>query len=59
MVKKKKARKKARKAFGGMTICFKGCEDPIAKVFGPGPIAPSKMNQKLWVYIKKKKLIKR
>jgi hypothetical protein len=54
---KKKAKK--RKAFGGMTICFKGCKDPIEKVFGPGKVAPSLMNKKLWGYIKKKKLIKR
>lgn len=56
---KKKAKKKARKAFGGMTICFKSCKDPISTVFGPASIAPSLMNKKLWGYIKKKKLIKR
>ena len=58
MAKKKKA-KKARKAFGGMTICFKGCKDPISTVFGPAKIAPSKMNKKLWIYIKKKRLVKK
>lgn len=58
MAKKKKAKKK-RLAFGGMTICFKGCKDPIWKVFGNTPIAPSKMNKKLWIYIKRKKLKKK
>ncbi len=56
---KKKAKKKAKKAFGGMTISFKSCKDPICKVFGMVPLAPSKMNKKLWGYIKKKKLIRR
>lgn len=52
-------KKKARLAFGGMTICFKGCKDPISNVFGPAAIAPSKMNKKLWMYIRKKKLSKK
>ncbi len=43
-------------AFGGYSICFKGCEDSVEKVFGTGKIAPSEMTKKLWVYVKAHKL---
>jgi hypothetical protein len=43
-----------KKAFGGYSICFKGCKDTVEDVFGSGAIAPSEMTKKLWVYIKKK-----
>jgi len=46
----------AKPAFGGYSICFKGCADTVEKVFGDKPIAPSEMTKKLWVYIKAKKL---
>lgn len=48
-----------KKAFGGYTICFKGCNDPIEKVFGTLPVAPSEMTKKLWAYVKAKKLSKK
>lgn len=44
------------KAFGGYSICFKGCTDTVEKVFGDKPLAPSEMTKKLWVYVKGKKL---
>tara|TARA_B100001964_G_scaffold51663_1_gene58319 strand:+ start:422 stop:670 length:249 start_codon:yes stop_codon:yes gene_type:complete len=53
-VKKKTAGKK--KAFGGYTINFKGCEESLSKVFGNKPLAPSAMTKKIWAYVKKKKL---
>lgn len=43
-------------AFGGYSICFKGCTDTVESVFGSGKIAPSEMTKKLWVYVKAKKL---
>lgn len=46
----------AKKAFGGYSICFKGCTDSMEKVFGTSNIAPSEMTKKLWVYIKSKKI---
>jgi hypothetical protein len=46
----------AKKAFGGYTICFRGCDDSLEKVFGSKPIAPSEMTKAIWVYVKKKKL---
>ena len=46
----------AKPAFGGYSICFKGCSDSMETVFGTGKIAPSEMTKKLWVYIKKKSL---
>ena len=60
MAKKKKMKKKGgkKKAFGGYTINFKGCNDPIAKVFGTTPVAPSQMTKKLWAYVKRKHLNK-
>ena len=45
-----------KKAFGGYSINFKGCEDSMEKVFGNKPLAPSEMTKKLWVYIKSKKI---
>ena len=47
-----------KKAFGGYTINFKGCQDPLVKVFGNRPIAPSQMTKKLWTYVKRKHLNK-
>lgn len=41
-----------------MTICFRGCKDPLYKIFGTGAVSPSLMNKKLWAYIKRKKLKK-
>lgn len=58
-VKKKVAKKKAagsKKAFGGYTICFKGCTDSAEKIFGSTPVAPSEMTKKIWAYVKSKKL---
>lgn len=49
----------AKKAFGGYTINFKGCKDPIEKVFGVAPIGPSEMTKKIWAYVKKNKLSKK
>lgn len=48
-----------RKAFGGMTVSFKGCDDSIEAVFGTGAMAPSEMTKKLWVYVKKHGLMKK
>jgi len=44
----------AKKAFGGYTVCFKGCDDSMEKVFGTGKIPPSEMTKKIWAYVKKK-----
>lgn len=44
----------AKKAFGGYTVSFKGCNDSMESVFGSGAIPPSEMTKKLWVYVKKK-----
>ena len=46
----------AKKAFGGYSICFKGCEDSMEKVFGSGRLAPSAMTKKLWQYVKRKRI---
>ena len=43
-------------AFGGYSICFKGCDDSLEKVFGAGKITPSEMTKKIWAYVKSKKL---
>jgi hypothetical protein len=51
---KKPAGKK--KAFGGYSISFKGCDDSLESVFGSGDIAPSEMTKKLWAYVKKNNL---
>lgn len=48
-----------RKAFGGMTVCFKGCDDTLEHVFGSGAIAPSEMTKKIWAYVKRKGLMKK
>ncbi|OGQ22742.1 MAG: hypothetical protein A3I05_05790 [Deltaproteobacteria bacterium RIFCSPLOWO2_02_FULL_44_10] len=58
--KRKRLHKRGKKkgAFGGYTINFKGCKDPLQKVFGNKPIAPSAMTKKLWAYVKKKRLNK-
>ncbi|MEM4255245.1 MAG: hypothetical protein QXR53_02860 [Candidatus Norongarragalinales archaeon] len=49
----------ARKAFGGMTVSFRGCDDSLEDVFGSGSIAPSEMTKKLWAYVKRKGLMKK
>jgi len=49
----------AKKAFGGYSICFKGCKDSVEKVFGTGRLAPSQMTKKIWQYIKRKRLAKK
>jgi len=46
----------ARKPFGGMTI---KPDAKLAAVIGHGSVPPSKMTKKLWVYIKKHKLMKK
>lgn len=43
-------------AFGGYSICFKGCTDTLESVFGTGKIAPSEMTKKLWAYVKSKNI---
>lgn len=48
-----------RKAFGGMTVSFRGCNDSIQDVFGSGALAPSEMTKKLWAYIKRHGLMKK
>jgi hypothetical protein len=47
---------KAKKAFGGYSINFKGCKDTMESVFGGSPIGPSDMTKKIWAYVKRKKL---
>jgi hypothetical protein len=47
---------KGKKAFGGYSICFKGCKDSMEAVFGGAPIGPSEMTKKIWGYVKRKKL---
>lgn len=59
MAAKKKATTAKKKAFGGYTICFKGCTDSVEKVFGSKPIAPSEMTKKVWAYVKSNKLSKK
>lgn len=46
----------AKKAFGGYTISFRGCNDSLEDVFGSSGIAPSEMTKKIWAYVKRKKL---
>lgn len=58
--KAKKTTKKragAKKAFGGLTINFSGCNDTLNAIFGSKPIAPSEMTKKLWNYVKKYKIM--
>jgi len=50
---------KKKVAFGGYSINFKGCKDPVETVFGAKPIGPSVMTKKLWAYVKRKRLAKR
>jgi len=45
-----------KKAFGGYSICFKGCKDTLESVFGSAPIGPSDMTKKIWGYVKRRKL---
>ncbi len=48
--------KPKKKAFGGYSISFKGCDDTVESVFGSGDLAPSEMTKKIWAYVKKNKL---
>jgi len=48
-----------KKAFGGYSISFKGCNDSLESLFGSNPIGPSDMTKKIWAYVKRKKLGKR
>ena len=50
---------KAKKAFGGYSISFKGCKDSLESLFGSTPIGPSVLTKKLWGYVKRKRLGKR
>lgn len=60
MPKKKKAKKKGtKKAFGGYTVNFKGCDCALEKVFGSKAIPPSQMTKKLWAYVKRNRLNKK
>jgi chromatin remodeling complex protein RSC6 len=45
-----------RKPFGGMLI---KPDSKLAAVIGNGAVAPSQMTKKIWVYIKKHKLLKK
>ena len=47
---------KGKKAFGGYSICFKGCKDSAEGIFGSSPIGPSEMTKKIWAYVKRRKL---
>jgi chromatin remodeling complex protein RSC6 len=55
----KKKKKGGKKAFGGYTVNFRGCDDTLEKVLGRTPIAPSQMTKKLWAYVKRHKLNRR
>jgi len=48
-----------KKAFGGYSISFAGCDVTLEKLFGSKPIAPSEMTKKLWKYVKAHKLGKK
>ena len=48
--------KSGKKAFGGFSISFKGCDDSVESIFGSTPIGPAEMTKKLWAYVKRKKL---
>lgn len=57
--KRKKAKKKKRrggKAFGGMKI---KPDAALGAVIGKAAVSPAQMTKKLWVYIKRKRLLKR
>lgn len=59
MPEKENTMTEKKKAFGGYTICFKGCADSLERVFGSTPIAPSQMTKKIWEYVKAKGLSKK
>lgn len=42
----------ARKAFGGVTISFKGIDETAEEVFGAREISPGEMTKRLWAFIK-------
>ena len=60
MIKKKKKRKtaksKTKKPFGGYTISFKNRKETLEQVFGKVDIPPSEMTKKLWKFVKAKRL---
>jgi chromatin remodeling complex protein RSC6 len=53
---KRKAKKGSKKAFGGYTVNFRGCDDTLEQVLGRTPIPPSQMTKKLWAYVKRNRL---
>ncbi|MFC1727923.1 SWIB/MDM2 domain-containing protein [Nanoarchaeota archaeon] len=62
MVKKKAAKKKPAKK-GGKRLPFGGMvikpDADLAKIIGKKAVPPSAMTKAIWVYIKKKKLLKK
>ena len=48
--------KGGKKPFGGFSISFKDCDDSVESIFGSSPIGPAEMTNKLWAYVKRKKL---
>jgi len=49
-------------ARGGLTkmrVAFKGHDITLEKLFGAAPIPVTDMTKKIWVYIKKHKLLKK
>jgi chromatin remodeling complex protein RSC6 len=51
--------KKAKVAFGGYAINFKGCSETLEEVMGSKPIGPSEMTKRIWAYVKRKRLAKK
>lgn len=41
-----------RKAFGGMTISFRGRKETAEEVFGARPITPAEMTKRLWAFVR-------
>lgn len=52
----KKKRRGSKKAFGGYTVNFRGCEHTLEQVLGRNPIPPSQMTKKIWAYVKRNRL---
>ena len=52
----KRKGKRRGKAFGGMKI---KPDAALAKIMGKAALPPSKMTKKIWMYIKRKKLMKK
>ncbi len=50
----------SKKPFGGITVSFASVKDTtVGEVFGTSAIAPSEMTKKLWVFVKRKNLMKK